>query len=218
VARCEVNLRVRSVGGEQNGTATYQWDGKRGALAWDEARLGAQMASQGWSANTFDAHFRADRFEKGLAGAKLVTTRTETGAEIAVTGASAGIRKLVFDETGMLARAESVSNVGGKPTDLVLTFRHQKVGEQFAIAGWTVELDLPGVGPFKEVTTFEFRRLGEVLVWASAKAESAMGTRTLTFRWTLDFIENAEEPTGLAEDEPEESGEPGAPAAPDEDG
>ncbi len=184
-ATCIANVGLTSQMGEMNAVASYTWDGKKGTLTWDNAMVGAQLAQQGMGIDTFNGHFQAEGMEKGFSGGTFKATDAEGTVTIAVTGSAGGFKTIMF-KAGVLQHYVVNQPVMGKATDIKLTFTHEKIGEKYLVSGWTVELALPGMGPFKDTTTFTLGKIGEHHVWKSSKSVSAMGTRSVTYDWKLD--------------------------------
>ncbi|MDH3590420.1 MAG: hypothetical protein OER88_00980 [Planctomycetota bacterium] len=184
-ATCKAKVDLQSQMGEMTVNAAYKWDGKRGSLTWDNAMVGAQLAQQGMGVDTFDGHFKTDGLAKGMAGGTFKATDADGTVTIAVTGSKDGYKTITFKD-GVLQRFVMSQPVMGKVTDITLSFTYQKIGEKYLVSGWTVALEIPGMGPFQETTTFTIGKVGEHHVWTSAKAASAMGTRATTFEWKLN--------------------------------
>jgi hypothetical protein len=167
-----------------SGSAAYRWDGERGSLEWDNPQLGATMAREGWSAaSAFDVRFRPPPLVRE---GKLVAKAGEAGTIITVGGTARGPKELRFDKDGRLAGMVVAMVTGGAVTEVVLTFAYEQVGEKFAISGWTVEFEIPGIGKAKETTRFTLKEVDgrRVPERAEAKTEGArgpLGSRTIEF-------------------------------------
>ena len=201
----EASCTVRATIGEKPGrtiaaSGVYRWDGKKGSLTWDNARVGKALAHQGWGARKIDMWFKADR-RLQLDGLKLVATKNEDGTTVVRTDSAgqsapgqARLKEIRFDRHGVLtSEVTSVRGPGG-PVDVTMSFKYVKVGDLYAFSGWTMEL---GVGATKYSETNEVSSVtaGGFFVITEAVARSRVGSppnvmerkRVLTFSdWKIN--------------------------------
>ena len=71
------------------------------------------------------------------------------------------------------------NQMGGK-IDVHLDYEHTKLDGKYAIAGWTVKVEIPGMGKYEEKTKVTYTKVGEYHVLDVAEAEGAMQGNTMT--------------------------------------
>jgi len=189
-ATCNVEFSAQNqMAGTMAMSGTYQWDGDKGTMKWDNGQLAAMLKNRGVSDDMFTDNFRENVYLAKYGKCKLTAESADDGTKINIEGDNAQhLTALYFDGNGKLTKAEASVDPGmGQQVPLTITFEYGDVDGKFFQKATKAELEIPGMGKVLSKTEITTEKLGDYWVMTKLQTTTTMngqpaGTSTITIK------------------------------------
>jgi hypothetical protein len=206
-ASCKAKLNVSANMQSMSSNLTYEWDGEKSTLEFENSQLQMRMRGGAGVKRQFEEWLKSEELAKSFGAAKLTAKESEAETVITVVREEkTGIKSLTFNGEGVMSQAILGAPDGmGGTTDVTIEFTFEKVDGKYFRTGQKFEREVLGRGTAVSTTKTTYAKAGAFRPVQKSEMSTTLGGMTVQSMslelsdWKFDDDVDKMEESGPAE-------------------